>query len=174
MTYQEYECAVCLVIVSLRNRTAEGRIRQNSTVVCNKRDRAIICAFCQDLHLTLMFSCLVQKGLFKGMQSLAESFFNWGEIIITLFLLRKFTNVRKWSLCFSKIAFVICASPIIHLVCPPKILHNVSFFISPGYYSHSKRNWRQCVYKMFEGQTRCNTGDVQMANGTYNSSVCEV
>ena len=57
---------------------------------------------------------------------------------------------------------------------PPKILHNVSFLISPGYYSHSKRNWRQCVYKMFEGQTRCITGDVQMANGTYNSSVCEV
>ena len=66
VTYQEYECAVCLVIVSLCNRTAERRIRQNS-VVCNKRDRAIICVFCQDLHLTLMFSALIQKYLFKGM-----------------------------------------------------------------------------------------------------------
>ena len=66
VTYQEYECAVCLVIVSLCNRTAEGRIRQNS-VVCNKRDRAIICVFCRDLHLTSMFSALVQKDLFKGM-----------------------------------------------------------------------------------------------------------
>ena len=44
VTYQEYECAVCLVIVSLCNRTAEERIRQNS-VVCNKRDRAIRCVF---------------------------------------------------------------------------------------------------------------------------------
>ena len=66
VTYQEYECAVCLVIVSLCNRTTEGRIRQNS-VVCNKRDRVIICVFCQDLYLTLMFSALVQKDLFKGM-----------------------------------------------------------------------------------------------------------
>ena len=66
VTYQEYECAVCLVKVSLCNRTAEERIRQNS-VVCNKRDRVITCVFCQDLHLTLMFSALVQKDLFKGM-----------------------------------------------------------------------------------------------------------
>ena len=36
------------------------------------------------------------------------------------------------------------------------------FLISPGYYSHLKKNWRQCVYKMFGGQTRCITGDVQM------------
>ena len=50
VTCQDYECAVCLVIVSLCNRTAEGRIRQNS-VVGNKRDRAITCVFCQDLHL---------------------------------------------------------------------------------------------------------------------------
>ena len=66
VTYQEYECAVCLVIVSLCNRTAAERIRQNS-VVCYKRDRAITCVFCQDLHFTLMFSALVQKNLFKGM-----------------------------------------------------------------------------------------------------------
>ena len=126
VTYQEYECAVWLVIVSLCNRTAEERIRENP-VVCNKRDRVITCVFCQDLHLTLMFSALVQKDLFKGMLSLAESFFNWGEIIITLDLLRKFTNVRKWSLFFSKIAFVICASPIIHLVCPPKFCITLVF-----------------------------------------------
>ena len=66
VTYQDYEWAVCLVIVSLCNRTAERRIRQNS-VVCNKRDRAITCVFCQDLRLTLMFSALVEKDLFKGM-----------------------------------------------------------------------------------------------------------
>ena len=33
-----------------------------------------------------------------------------------------------------------------------------------GYYSHLKKNWSQCVYKMFGGQTRCIKGDVQMAN----------
>ena len=35
-------------IVSLRNRTAERRGRQN---VCDKPDRAIFCVFCRDLHL---------------------------------------------------------------------------------------------------------------------------
>ena len=43
----------------------------------------------------------------------------------------------------------------------PQILQNFCL-ISPGYYSHLKKNWRQCVYKMFGGQTRCITGDVQM------------
>ena len=35
-------------------------------LVCDKRDRAITCVFCRDLHLTLMFSGLLQKDLFKG------------------------------------------------------------------------------------------------------------
>ena len=43
----------------------------------------------------------------------------------------------------------------------PQILQNFCL-ISPGYYSHLKKNWRQCVYKMFGGQTRCIMGDVQM------------
>ena len=31
---------------------------------------------------------------------------------------------------------------------PPKILHNLFFFISPGYYSCPKRNWKQCLCKI--------------------------
>ena len=65
------------------------------TLVCNKRDRAIICVFRRDLYLTSLLSGLLQKDL------LAESFFN--QIIVTLVtqglpssflsavLLRKFT-----------------------------------------------------------------------------------
>ena len=33
---------------------------------CDKRDRAITYVFCRDLHLTLMFSGLLQKDLLKG------------------------------------------------------------------------------------------------------------
>ena len=68
----------------------------------DKRDRAITCVFCRDLHLTLMFSRLLQKHLFKVTCSLSESFSN--EIIVTCVtqgllssfspvLLRKFTIV---------------------------------------------------------------------------------
>ena len=35
-------------------------------LVCNKCDRAITCMFCSDPHLTLMFSNLLQKDLFKA------------------------------------------------------------------------------------------------------------
>ena len=31
------------------------------TLVCDKRDRAITCVFCRDLHLTFMFTGLLQK-----------------------------------------------------------------------------------------------------------------
>ena len=34
--------------------------------VCGKRDRAITCVFCRELHLKLLCSCLLQKDLFKG------------------------------------------------------------------------------------------------------------
>jgi len=34
---------------------------------------------------------------------------------------------------------------------PPKILHNL-FPISPGCYSHPKRNWRQCLCKILGGK----------------------
>ena len=35
-------------------------------MLCDKCDRAITCVFCRDLHLTLLFSGLLQKDLFKG------------------------------------------------------------------------------------------------------------
>ena len=35
-------------------------------LLCDKRDRPITCVFCCDLHLTLLFSGLLQKQLFKG------------------------------------------------------------------------------------------------------------
>ena len=34
--------------------------------VCDRRDRAITCVFCRDLHLTLTFSSPLQKDLYKG------------------------------------------------------------------------------------------------------------
>ena len=50
-------------LVSFRNRTAERRER----LLCDKCDKAIISAFCRDLHLTLLFSGLRKhKDLFKG------------------------------------------------------------------------------------------------------------
>ena len=36
------------------------------TFVCDKRDRAITCVFCRDLHLILWFSGFLQKYLLKG------------------------------------------------------------------------------------------------------------
>ena len=50
--------------------------------MCDKRDRAITCQFCHDLHSPLTFSGLLQKDLFKEKGSLAESYFN--KIIVTL------------------------------------------------------------------------------------------
>ena len=35
-------------------------------LVCDKRDRAIICMFRRDLYLTALFSGRLQKDLFKG------------------------------------------------------------------------------------------------------------
>ena len=52
------------LIVSLRNRTA-GK-KDGKTLVYDKRDRTISYVFCRDLHLTLIFSGLLQKYLFKG------------------------------------------------------------------------------------------------------------
>ena len=53
------------ILVSLCNRTAERRGRQN-TCVTDKCDRAITCVFCRDRHLTSVFSGPLQKDLFKG------------------------------------------------------------------------------------------------------------
>ena len=50
--------------MSLRNRTAEEE--DGKMLVCDKRDKAISYVFCRDLHLTSMFSGLLQKDLFKG------------------------------------------------------------------------------------------------------------
>ena len=57
-----------------------------------------------------------------------------------------------------------------HLICPPppppppQILHNPLFFISPGYYSRPKRNWKQGMrMQNFGGEIRCIMGDVQVA-----------
>ena len=47
---------------------------------------------------------------------------------------------------------------------PPKILHNLLIFISPGYYSRPKRNWKQCLCKILRGQIRCILGDVHVTN----------
>ena len=66
------------LIVSLRNRTAGRRGRQEEedgrTLECDKRNKAISYVFCRDLHLTSMFSGLLQKDLFKGKWSLAKSY----------------------------------------------------------------------------------------------------
>ena len=57
-------------IVSLRNRTAKRLYVTNVTGYYN-----IICMCRRDLYLTSLFSGLLQKDLFKGGLSLAESFF---------------------------------------------------------------------------------------------------
>ena len=44
-----------------RQKEEDGR-----TLLCDKRDKAISYVFCRDLHLTSMFSGLLQKDLFKG------------------------------------------------------------------------------------------------------------
>ena len=56
---------------------ATGRQEEEDgrTLVCDKRDKAISYVFCRDLHLTSMFSGLLQKDLFKGRWILAKSYF---------------------------------------------------------------------------------------------------
>ena len=55
--------------------------------------------------------------------------------------------------------------PHLHISYNTPCLHPPNFLISCEGYSRPKRNWRQCIYRMFGGggQTRCITGDVQMA-----------
>ena len=43
--------------------------------MCDKRDRAVTCVFCRDLHRTFKFSGLKQKDVLKRRWSLTESFF---------------------------------------------------------------------------------------------------
>ena len=47
-------------------KNSEFTQKDGKTLVCDKRDRAITCVFCRDLHLTPMFSGPLQKDLFKG------------------------------------------------------------------------------------------------------------
>ena len=53
----------------------DGRKKRTAKQLCDKRDRAITCGFCRDLHLTPRFSRPLQKDLFKGKWSLAKSCF---------------------------------------------------------------------------------------------------
>ena len=53
-----------------------------------------------------------------------------------------------------------CNTPCLH--CPPP----PNFLISFECYSRPKRNWRQCICRMFGGETKFITGDVQTAIGT--------
>ena len=53
--------------------TARHEKEDGKTLVYDKRDRPITCEFCRDLHLPLIFSRLLQKGLFKERWSLAKS-----------------------------------------------------------------------------------------------------
>ena len=87
------------LIVSLGNRTAERRRRQNAWVWQTWQDYYL--RVLSGIHLTLMFFALLQKDLFKGMLSLVEGFSS-NSIIVTLahevcrrlsshVLLRKFT-----------------------------------------------------------------------------------
>ena len=58
------------VIVSTAKR------RGHAKRLCDKRDRAITCLICRDLHSTLKFSDQsLQKDLFKGEWTLAKSYF---------------------------------------------------------------------------------------------------
>ena len=62
-------------------------------------------------------------------------------------------------------------SPFAHLLeytlfAPPSPHPN--FLISYECFSRPKRNRRQCIYRMFGGETKFITGDVQMANGTQS------
>ena len=61
------------LLVSLRNRTAERRGRQNACVWQTWQDYYL--RFLSWSSLTLMFSGLLQKVLFKGLCSLAKFFF---------------------------------------------------------------------------------------------------
>ena len=66
----------------------------------DKRERAITCVFCRDLHLTSTFSGLLQTDLFKGRYVWRNGFSN--QIIVTFvtqglpssFLLRPIAHVH--------------------------------------------------------------------------------
>ena len=53
--------ATLVIYATGRQEEEDGR-----TLVCDKRDKAISYVFCRDVHLTSMYSGLLQKDLFKG------------------------------------------------------------------------------------------------------------
>ena len=69
---------------------------------------------------------------------------------------RKFSHLAsfwKWEfLEHGNGLYVTCTSPIMHLICPPPPKFCITFvFHSPGYYSRTKRNWKQCLCKISGG-----------------------
>ena len=67
----------------------------------------------------------------------------------------------------TQIEYATCTSPLMHLICPPKFCQPL-FFISAGYYSCPKRNWKQCLCKLLGwGQMRCIMEDVQVAYANF-------
>ena len=54
--------------------------------------------------------------------------------------------------------------PIILFVCPSKILHKQCFYFLLGLYNGPKRNWKQCLCKILEGQTNSITVFLISAN----------
>ena len=66
-------------------------------LLCYKSDRAITYVFCRDLHLTFMFSGLLQNDLFQVFQTKLLSHLSNKvcRLLSSPVLLRKFTNTSK-------------------------------------------------------------------------------
>ena len=86
---------------------AKGREEEEDgkTLERDKCHRAITCVFCQHLHLTLMFSGLLQKDLFKGKRSLEKSYFkqNYCHTRFAVFFPLPFTimaAILQWWVAF--------------------------------------------------------------------------
>ena len=54
-----------LVFTSLDTRGSNSEFMQQDDKTCDKRDKAITCVLCRDLHITLMFSGVLLKDLFN-------------------------------------------------------------------------------------------------------------
>ena len=87
-------------------------------------------------------------------------FLKHDQLIQTEGLIENFTHALNFAKCHvesrqCQTLYDICTYPIMHLIPllppppPPRSdLHNLCFFISPGYYSRPKRNWKQCLCKI--------------------------
>ena len=83
------------------------------------------------------------------------------ELLLCSYCLKEFCP--GWQTPLFENSIPICTSLVIHLVCTPP---PPNFLISFECYSRPKRNWRQCICRMFGGETKFITGDVQTAIGT--------